>query len=135
MAGTDANVHIILHGSKGDSEKLMLAQCENNENPFERGKTDQFTVESAKNVGHVSNGIVSRYITCRFQIERLTIGHDGTGAGAGWYPHSVEITCPSIGAVTHFTVDRWLASDEGDGRLEVTVNADVEMKRHDARRF
>jgi hypothetical protein len=105
-AGTDANVYLVLHGSKGESERVPLDKCLNNKDPFERGKVDLFSVESTVDVG---------------KLEKLTVGHDGQGAGAGWYLDWIEVTCPTSGKVYRFGADRWLASDEGDGRTEVTL--------------
>jgi ribosomal protein L25 (general stress protein Ctc) len=45
-AGTDANVFLTIYGEKKDSGKIELARSENNKNPFERSKTDLFTVET-----------------------------------------------------------------------------------------
>lgn len=56
-AGTDANVSVVLLGSKASTPGLVL---ENSRNNFERGQVDCFTVESV-DVG---------------QITRLQISHD-----------------------------------------------------------
>ena len=51
-AGTDANVHLQIYGSKGDTGELHLRQSENHSNKFERGKTDHFKLE-ATDIGKV----------------------------------------------------------------------------------
>lgn len=48
-AGTDADVYITLHGSKGDSDELNLYTGNGN---FDRGATDTFDV-SSYNVGTI----------------------------------------------------------------------------------
>jgi hypothetical protein len=57
-AGTDANVFIILHGSKGSTGLFSLETAANN---FERGACDEFAFK-ASDVGN---------------IESIEIGHDG----------------------------------------------------------
>ncbi len=51
----------------------------------------------------------------------MKIGHDGKGVGAGWFLEDVELTVPSRGELYKFSAHRWLASDEGDGHLEVEL--------------
>ncbi len=45
-AGTDANVHITLFGTKGDSGSVVLKDSQSFTNKFERGHTDIFNVET-----------------------------------------------------------------------------------------
>lgn len=61
-AGTDANVHIVLHGETGSTGKFKLESGGNN---FERGRVDVFGIE-AFDIG---------------ELTRITIGHDGAGFG------------------------------------------------------
>lgn len=51
-AGTDANVHIKIFGSKNDTGELKLRTTENTSNKFERGRTDHFKLE-ASDIGKV----------------------------------------------------------------------------------
>ncbi|KAK3786274.1 hypothetical protein RRG08_002018 [Elysia crispata] len=71
-AGTDANVYIIIQGTKGKTKKLFMDDARNN---FERGMTEVFEL-NASNVGHVT---------------RINIGHDNSGPGAGWYCEDVTV--------------------------------------------
>ncbi|XP_062369972.1 lipoxygenase homology domain-containing protein 1 [Cinclus cinclus] len=59
-AGTDANVFIILYGSKDDTGIVSLKASKINKNKFERGKVDEFTVESV-DIG---------------DLKKIKIGHD-----------------------------------------------------------
>ena len=52
-AGTDANVHLKIFGSKGDTGTLTLKSADNTKNKFERGRTDLFKPE-ASDIGKVS---------------------------------------------------------------------------------
>ncbi|PIK54821.1 putative lipoxygenase-likey domain-containing protein 1-like [Apostichopus japonicus] len=104
-AGTDANVHIKLFGKDGDTGVIPLKQAENTKNKFERGRTDQFTLE-AVDIG---------------QIEYLRIGHDGAGIGAGWFLDGIDVNIPSRGEDYKFACHRWLAEDEDDGETEVEL--------------
>ncbi|XP_052229243.1 lipoxygenase homology domain-containing protein 1-like isoform X2 [Dreissena polymorpha] len=103
--GTDANVHLIMYGDKGDTGKLMLRQSDSYRNKFERGKTDTFKLE-ATDIG---------------KIKRIKIGHDGTNLGASWFLDSVTILVPSRGEQYLFACHRWLGKDEADGLLEIEM--------------
>ncbi|XP_068857631.1 lipoxygenase homology domain-containing protein 1 [Aphelocoma coerulescens] len=61
-AGTDANVFITLYGSKDDTGIVSLKASKINKNKFERGKVDEFTVESV-DIG---------------DLKKIKIGHDNT---------------------------------------------------------
>ncbi|KAK4811323.1 hypothetical protein QYF61_024459 [Mycteria americana] len=58
--GTDANVFITLYGSKDDTGIASLKASKINKNKFERGKVDEFTVESV-DIG---------------DLKKIKIGHD-----------------------------------------------------------
>lgn len=89
-AGTDANVYITIHGSKGKSGPHGL---DNSQNNFERNKTDHFTLDLA-DVGHMSS---------------IRIGHDNFGHKPGWFLDRVVISKGSDTAT--FNCNRWLAAD------------------------
>ncbi len=72
-AGTDANVFVELHGSKGSIGQTRLDNAANN---YERGRADTFTIK-ASDVG---------------DINRLVIWHDDAGMGSDWHLHQVGWT-------------------------------------------
>jgi len=86
-----------MFGSRGDSGAKVLRSSDNHGNKFERGKVDEFMIEG-EDIG---------------KIERIQIGHDGKGAGSGWFLDGVEIDVPSKGVRYMFTVHRWLDKNEG----------------------
>jgi hypothetical protein len=54
------------------------------------------------------------------KLERIRIGHDGTGFGAGWHLQDVGIRSSSEAEV-HFdipTTGRWFDTTEDDGQIE-----------------
>jgi hypothetical protein len=65
-AGTDANVTVVLRGTKGETGRCLLSRTERD---FERGTTDTFVVE-AQDVG---------------LLTAVTIGHDNYGSRASWH--------------------------------------------------
>jgi hypothetical protein len=73
-AGTDANVYIVLFGSKSDSGKLPLADSATNRNKFERAQMDEFQA-ACLGLG---------------PLQKIVIGHDGSGVGAGWHLDKVR---------------------------------------------
>ncbi|XP_041351730.1 lipoxygenase homology domain-containing protein 1-like [Gigantopelta aegis] len=122
LAATDANVFIQFVGLKGRTDKIPLKDGTNN---FKRGKTDIFEIE-APNVG---------------RLEKIVIGHDNSGIGAGWHLNNVQVKKylspeetterlqdlkrdrrASVGRVSQteeyeFKCDRWLAKDQDDGSI------------------
>ncbi|XP_050185812.1 lipoxygenase homology domain-containing protein 1 [Myiozetetes cayanensis] len=101
-AGTDANVFIILYGSKDDTGTVSLKASKINKNKFERGKVDEFTVESV-DIG---------------DLKKIKIGHDNKGNSTGWFLEWVEIDAPSLGECLKFPCGRWLDKSEDDGAIE-----------------
>ncbi|XP_063036774.1 lipoxygenase homology domain-containing protein 1 [Melospiza melodia melodia] len=101
-AGTDANVFIILYGSKDDTGIVSLKASKFNKNKFERGKVDEFTVESV-DIG---------------DLKKIKIGHDNKGNSTGWFLEWVEIDAPSLGQCLKFPCGRWLDKSEDDGAVE-----------------
>ncbi|RLV99983.1 hypothetical protein DV515_00009258, partial [Chloebia gouldiae] len=101
-AGTDANVFIILYGSKDDTGIVSLKASKINKNKFERGKVDEFTVESV-DIG---------------DLKKIKIGHDNKGNSTGWFLEWVEIDAPSMGQCLKFPCGRWLDKSEDDGAVE-----------------
>jgi hypothetical protein len=89
-AGTDANVHIILHGESGSTGQYKLESGGNN---FERGKVDTFGIE-AFDVG---------------ELQKITIGHDGAGFGSGWFLDNVVVKDQTLRNKEYkFQCGRWL---------------------------
>ncbi|XP_062933378.1 lipoxygenase homology domain-containing protein 1 isoform X1 [Cynocephalus volans] len=105
-ASTDSRVYIKLYGDKSDTIKQVLLVSDNNlKDCFERGRVDEFTLETL-NIG---------------TINRLVIGHDSTGIHAGWFLGSVQIRVPRQGKQYTFPANRWLDKNQADGRLEVEL--------------
>ncbi|XP_061658036.1 lipoxygenase homology domain-containing protein 1-like [Syngnathoides biaculeatus] len=100
-AGTDANVFMILYGTKDDTGIINLKASKTHKNKFERGMTDEFTVE-AVDIG---------------PLKKLRIGHDNRGGSAGWFLDWVEIDAPSLGQKLRFPCGRWLDKGEDDGAI------------------
>ncbi|XP_060561299.1 lipoxygenase homology domain-containing protein 1-like [Ruditapes philippinarum] len=65
-AGTDANVFLQIYGTEGKTESYNLRNKTDN---FEKGMCDKFKIEAA-DVG---------------RIQKVRIGHGGTGTFSGWY--------------------------------------------------
>ncbi|GFN87702.1 hypothetical protein PoB_001420800 [Plakobranchus ocellatus] len=111
-AGTDANVYINIFGDLGDTGNRFLKYSKTNRNKFEKGKMDEFEIEA---------------VTLH-KLRKIRIGHDGKGAGAGWFLDKVVVTPLDArdrekqGEMT-FTCNRWLAEDEDDGLIEREITA------------
>lgn len=107
-AGTDANVFIVIYGDKGISGQPKTLQT--GANNFERGATDTFGVEAA-DLG---------------DLNKIRIGHDGTGWGSAWFLDKVYITNPISSKEWVFLCGRWLGKNEDDGQIvrEIPASAD-----------
>ncbi|MEW5311146.1 MAG: hypothetical protein WDW38_002885 [Sanguina aurantia] len=101
-AGTDADVHVSLHGEGGDTPTTMLPSRPEH---FERGQTDSFRLE----LPHIG------------QPRKLTIGHNNKGPGPDWHLELVEVVEESSGRHYLFPCNKWLAVGMEDGRLERTL--------------
>jgi lipoxygenase homology domain-containing protein 1 len=99
-AGTDADVVIVLYGSLGESGEWKLDDEKNN---FERGHKDEFCIE-CPSVG---------------ELKKIRIGHNNKGVGAGWFLSKVIIDDLEKHRVYEFNCERWLATDEDDGKTTV----------------
>ena len=51
--GTDANVHIILCGNKGETDKIELKKSNLHWNKFEQDQLDEFDVKDVKDIGEL----------------------------------------------------------------------------------
>ncbi|KAJ6662996.1 hypothetical protein lerEdw1_010817, partial [Lerista edwardsae] len=100
--GTDANVFIVLYGTKDDTGTIFLMASKTNKNKFERGKTDVFMVECV-DIG---------------DLKKIKIGHDNKGKASGWFLEWVEVDAPCLGLCLAFPCGRWLDKSEDDGAIE-----------------
>ena len=71
-AGTNANVYIILHGRDNHSGKIWL---DNGRRTFLPGQQDEFDIATNVRV---------------FPLEMVTVGHDNSGPGPGWFLDKVQ---------------------------------------------
>ena len=74
-ASTNAKVYVILHGGEGEDNSGKLWLQNDKKDNFQRGRTDIFIVETTKMLS---------------PLHHLTIGHDNSGLGAGWYCEKVK---------------------------------------------
>uniref|UniRef100_A0A6B2KXQ4 PLAT domain-containing protein n=1 Tax=Arcella intermedia TaxID=1963864 RepID=A0A6B2KXQ4_9EUKA len=97
-AGTDALVFLELFGDKGKTgEKKLDAGRE----AFEKGKKDEFGIE-VEDLGN---------------LQRLRIGHDGSGFGPGWFLDKVVVRNEASGQQWFFLSGQWFDSTQGDGKI------------------
>ncbi|XP_041854417.1 lipoxygenase homology domain-containing protein 1 isoform X1 [Melanotaenia boesemani] len=105
-AGTDADVFIVLYGTKGmcTQQKHLCVNKRERRLYFERGAEDMFIVE-LEDIGDV--------------IEKIRIGHDNRGTNPGWHLDRVEIRRQlrkgKGSETTIFPCECWLAKSEDDG--------------------
>jgi hypothetical protein len=102
-AGTDANVYITLYGSQGTSAERALDKSGNDR---ERGDVDVYSIEMT-DLGNLS---------------RVRIRHDNTGVGPGWFLDKITVQNEGSGKTWVFPCNRWLATDEDDGRIDRVLN-------------
>merc|ERR1711988_1158793 len=105
-AGTDAEVFITLVGDAGVSGQCALS---GKKKSFERKKSDDFGI-SCPHVGKLSH---------------IRIGHNNSGIGDGWYLGKVVVLDLDTNISYNFPCDRWLATDEDDGKTFRDLLVDV----------
>jgi len=106
-AGTSANVSVTLYGEKGNSGVRKL---EGAKNPFARGGTDLFGIET------IDLG----------QLTKLRIGHDNKGFTPGWFLDKVIVENEATQEKWFFNCGKWLAKDEDDKLIERDLPATKE---------
>lgn len=109
FAGTDANVFVTLMGSDGQGEERLLDDPERDE--FERAETDAFVLEGLREVG---------------ALAQIRIRHDNKRSLPGWYPQEILVRNERTGKKWRFPIDRWLATDECEGKIELILKPDEE---------
>jgi hypothetical protein len=103
-AGTNANVRIQLIGELGETDKNGYLLDKSGYDDFERGAQDTYQVRADKDLGN---------------IEKVRIWHDNANSGAGWYLDKINVELS--GASWEFPAYRWLATDEDDRKIDVTL--------------
>ncbi|MCX7817401.1 MAG: PLAT/LH2 domain-containing protein [Syntrophales bacterium] len=103
-AGTDANVYITLHGDLGISPEIKAPS--GNIDLFERNSWNKIYFSLDRNYG---------------SIHTIRLRHDNTGKKPGWYVTLIRVRNLEQGGEDVFLIDRWLARDEGDGKIDITV--------------
>ncbi|KAL5006870.1 hypothetical protein ScPMuIL_015676 [Solemya velum] len=111
-AGTDARVFIILCGGKDGLENSGKIWLETGK--FQRGRTDIFNIDIAKKLSPLS---------------KVEVGHDNSGAAAGWFLDQVIVYCASVGFEQFFPCQKWLATDEGEGLIQRTLYEQKAMRK------
>ncbi|XP_055956181.1 lipoxygenase homology domain-containing protein 1 [Patella vulgata] len=105
-SGTDSNVYINIIGSLGDTGIRFLKNSLEDKNKFESGSTDSFEIE-AVDIG---------------KIQKIIIGHDGFGAGAGWKLDKVNVRQSRTSSeVFVFQYNKWLDEDKDDRKIETEL--------------
>ncbi|CAF4611478.1 unnamed protein product, partial [Rotaria socialis] len=97
-AGTDSDVFITLYGKLGETGPTKLANQENN---FEAGKKDEFTIE-CQNIG---------------ELNQILIAHNNKGLSSGWFLDRILIEDTQDHRTYEFPCNRWLAKDEDDKQI------------------
>lgn len=104
-AGTDADVFITLHGTRGSSQEFELQGAEND---FERNKLGIYRVATKQDIGDLTN---------------ITIRHNNYWPLAGWFLDSVKVEDVVSRKSREFPCYRWLARDEDGGVIRRTLEA------------
>eukprot|EP00055_Hartaetosiga_balthica_P008040 m.28757 g.28757 ORF g.28757 m.28757 type:complete len:647 (-) comp6087_c0_seq2:263-2203(-) len=102
--GTDANVFITLHGTKGNSQREALREDSDN---FAVGGDDVFAIENPS-VG---------------ELKSITIEHDDSGASSAWFLKMVSVRDTVAKKKIFFHFNDWLASDRGNMTCKVRLKA------------
>jgi hypothetical protein len=132
-------VHLELEGEKGRSGTLKMPNASDTGRAcFQRGQVDSFLVKlkpAASNVraGHVPDFSCSTdnyaYLPAGVNeignLEKLTVGHDGTGRGAGWHVNKVVVINVRTHEKIEFMVDHVLDKTPGpDPMVQVSIPDD-----------
>ncbi|CAF1064509.1 unnamed protein product [Rotaria sordida] len=97
----DSPVYIQIHGTTTRTPKIFL---EPKDASFTKDSTVNFDI-SSNNVG---------------EIQKIVIGHEGTGTVNDWYLKNVKVQTSA--EQQKFTVNKWLSKTKGDQKLFVELN-------------
>ncbi|XP_078332217.1 lipoxygenase homology domain-containing protein 1-like isoform X5 [Crassostrea virginica] len=109
--GTDANVWIVIYGTKKLHSGTQYLEFAQTGDKFEPGSVKTFSFD-APDVN---------------EVKRIKLGHDGTAPGSGWFIKQVSVDMPTKGKNFLFSCGQWLARDKSDGRTERTFSLDEGM--------
>ncbi|MFB2934299.1 PLAT/LH2 domain-containing protein [Aerosakkonemataceae cyanobacterium BLCC-F154] len=102
--GTDANVRIQLFGDLGETDSSGYLLDKYGYDDFERGDQDTYQVRTDKELGN---------------LKKVRLWHDNAGSGANWYVEMIRVELS--GVTWNFPAYRWLATDEDDRKIDVTI--------------
>jgi len=109
-AGTDAIVNITLYGTRLAKGAMSTTDLDiSGYDDFENGDADYYKVSFTEDIGEVTN---------------IKLEHDDSSPGSGWFVDQVAVRAPGEEKWVYFTLNRWLATDEGDRLTHVTVRRD-----------
>ena len=99
-SGTDADIKLVIHGSK-NSKEFELSKSKTNRNKFERGKTDIFEFEDVNDLGI---------------IEKITVSSDGSRGlklfNPQWKLRKIKIENDK-GGKYYFSANKWFNKENG----------------------
>jgi hypothetical protein len=127
-AGTDARVFIKIFGTTSSTDKMWLDREEYQDKLFEKGSCDKF-LKTFVDIG---------------EPKKITVGHDNSGPFPGWHLDKVSTVSGDLNGPRYFTCcfskvvlddirkkrqyefkcSRWLAKNEGDGKIEIDIKLD-----------
>ncbi|MEE9430456.1 MAG: PLAT/LH2 domain-containing protein [Melioribacteraceae bacterium] len=94
-SGTDADVSIILFGTKGQSKEIIL-NSQITGNAFEKGSSNSFVL-SSDDLG---------------KITKLKVWHNNKWLGADWFLDNILLEEDTTQELTYFSVGRWIKKDQ-----------------------
>ena len=113
MAGTDAKVSIMLDKELENGDQLNSGEIKL-KGKFEAGDCD----------------ICIQPFTENFSpVDTLTIWHDNSGFGPGWFLDKVVIESYETSIQQTFPCLKWLATDEGDGQIKRVLKENMALRR------
>ncbi|XP_049618566.1 lipoxygenase homology domain-containing protein 1 isoform X3 [Syngnathus scovelli] len=105
-AGTDTNIFLTVFGANGSTEEILLPK---NEDRFERGQEDTFTLE----VDDIA------------PLKKIRVRIDGSGSRPDWFLDRILLRNLTTEEVYTFTYENWLSKSKGPRRTRVCELAAV----------
>jgi hypothetical protein len=130
-SGTTADVYVILHGEKYNSEEQWLREC--SDRSFSSSTSDTPTlsvplfspVASDTLTGSVpsfSPGTTDTFtlsVTRKVHpVKKITVGHNCKGKSPAWFLKEVKVKCTQHGTVQLFPCQDWILSEQGERKAE-----------------
>ena len=109
-SGTTASVSLTISGDRNEHNQIPLRRKGDASEIFARGAIDGFVFITNDSLG---------------PLTEITLEHDNSGENPSWFIETAVIRDRQTEERWVFQINRWLALEKGDGKIEITVDTKI----------